>query len=207
MMGLIGNPQPWVPYMSIKDCSKGFCSLSCPQWCNLIFPPPPPHSLEFSGNNSSQILSPFLPAVIGVLASAFFLVSYYAVISMYCWNQDSAGRRENGDPNREWAGSQNDDGRWHRSLSGLDEALIKSIRVFKYKKEDGLIEGTDCSVCLSEFEEDENLRLLPKCTHAFHVICIDTWLKSHSNCPLCRANVVNFVNSSPLSLPPATEAP
>ncbi|KAL6982876.1 RING-H2 finger protein atl52 [Sarracenia purpurea var. burkii] len=88
----------------------------------------------------------------------------------------------------------------------VNEALIKSIRVFTYKKEGGLIEGTDCSVCLSEFEEDDNLRLLPKCTHAFHVICIDTWLKSHSNCPLCRANVI-FVNSSPLPLPPATEAP
>ena len=54
----------------------------------------------------------------------------------------------------------------------------------------GLVEGTDCSVCLSEFQEDESVRLLPKCGHAFHIQCIDTWLRSHSNCPLCRANVI-----------------
>ncbi|KAJ8555147.1 hypothetical protein K7X08_012643 [Anisodus acutangulus] len=88
---------------------------------------------------------------------------------------------------------------WHVNTTGLDESLIKSIRVFKYEKGSGLAEGTDCSVCLSEFQEDESLRLLPKCSHAFHVTCIDTWLKSHSNCPLCRANIV-FVNAS--SLPP-----
>lgn len=52
-----------------------------------------------------------------------------------------------------------------------------------------VVEGTDCSVCLSELEENESLRLLPKCSHAFHVPCIDTWLKSHSSCPLCRSNI------------------
>lgn len=51
------------------------------------------------------------------------------------------------------------------------------------------MESSDCAVCLSEFEEEERLRLLPKCSHAFHVPCIDTWLKSHSNCPLCRAGI------------------
>ncbi|GFQ06016.1 RING-H2 finger protein atl52, partial [Phtheirospermum japonicum] len=55
---------------------------------------------------------------------------------------------------------------------------------------DGLIEGTECAVCLSEFRENESLRLLPKCRHAFHLPCIDTWLRSQSSCPLCRAGVV-----------------
>ncbi|KAL2476876.1 E3 ubiquitin-protein ligase [Forsythia ovata] len=67
-----------------------------------------------------------------------------------------------------------------------------------YKRGDGLIEGTDCSVCLNEFQEDETLRLLPKCNHAFHISCIDTWLRSHTNCPMCRAGII--INTS--SLPP-----
>ena len=73
---------------------------------------------------------------------------------------------------------------------GLQQLVIDSITVFKHKKDEGLIEGTECSVCLNEFQEDESLRLLPKCSHAFHLPCIDTWLRSHKNCPLCRAPVV-----------------
>ncbi|KAJ6395900.1 hypothetical protein OIU77_021039 [Salix suchowensis] len=47
----------------------------------------------------------------------------------------------------------------------------------------------DCAVCLLEFEDDDYVRTLPVCSHAFHVDCIDIWLRSHANCPLCRAGV------------------
>ncbi|KDO60650.1 hypothetical protein CISIN_1g048328mg, partial [Citrus sinensis] len=80
---------------------------------------------------------------------------------------------------------------WYINTIGLPQSVIDSIAVFKYKKDVGLIEGTDCSVCLSEFQEDESLRLLPKCNHAFHISCIDTWLRSHTNCPLCRAPILS----------------
>ncbi|KAL6279625.1 hypothetical protein ACE6H2_016506 [Prunus campanulata] len=43
---------------------------------------------------------------------------------------------------------------------------------------------------IAQFEEDERIRLLPKCNHAFRLPCIDTWLKSQSNGPLCCANIV-----------------
>lgn len=79
---------------------------------------------------------------------------------------------------------------WLINTIGLEQSQIDSIPILKYKKDLGLIEGTDCSVCLSEFEDDESLRLLPKCSHAFHVPCIDTWLRSHKNCPLCRAPII-----------------
>ncbi|VAH36372.1 unnamed protein product [Triticum turgidum subsp. durum] len=80
---------------------------------------------------------------------------------------------------------------WNVSpASGLDEALINKITVCKYRRGDGpALHTTDCSVCLGEFHDGESLRLLPKCSHAFHQQCIDTWLKSHSNCPLCRSNI------------------
>lgn len=42
-----------------------------------------------------------------------------------------------------------------------------------------------CVVCLDDFEEGDMLRELP-CHHLFHVGCVDTWLKSHSTCPVCR---------------------
>lgn len=207
-MGSIGNPKAWVPYVNSKDCSQGFCSLYCPQWCYLIFPPPPAFDDQFTEDNSSPTFSPLVIAIIGILASAFLLVSYYTIISKYCGNRNSSRGRENPDPTQELVDNHNPSLHepWHVATAGLDDALIKSITVCKYKKGDGLIEGTDCSVCLSEFEEDESIRLLPKCSHAFHVPCIDTWLKNHSNCPLCRATIF-FISASPPQLPPITETP
>jgi hypothetical protein len=48
----------------------------------------------------------------------------------------------------------------------------------------------ECAVCLSDFEEEDDLRLLPGCKHVFHQDCIDVWFQSHSTCPLCRASLV-----------------
>ncbi|KAJ6370289.1 hypothetical protein OIU76_028543 [Salix suchowensis] len=79
---------------------------------------------------------------------------------------------------------------WYIRTVGLHPSVISSITVCKYKNGDGLVEGTECSVCLNDFRDDETLRLLPKCSHAFHIPCIDTWLRSHTNCPLCRAPIV-----------------
>lgn len=200
-MGSLNNQKPWVPYMNTKDCSQGFCSLYCPQWC-YIWPPPPP--FEFPDDNSGPNFSPLVIAIIGILASALLLVSYYAIISKYCRNRNST-RRENQYPVMESEENLQQDQDpanhepWHVPSDGLDESLIKSITLLKYKKGDGWIDGTDCSVCLSEFEEDDSLRLLPKCSHAFHALCIDTWLKSHSNCPLCRANIVLISPLPPIS--------
>lgn len=58
--------------------------------------------------------------------------------------------------------------------------------MFLYKEIVGAKEPFDCAVCLCEFSDDDKLRLLPICGHAFHLNCIDTWLLSNSTCPLCR---------------------
>ncbi|CAI0387671.1 unnamed protein product [Linum tenue] len=49
--------------------------------------------------------------------------------------------------------------------------------------------GESCAVCLCAFEEGEEVWQLPNCGHRFHVACIDMWLYSHPDCPLCRAAV------------------
>ncbi|KAG0220965.1 hypothetical protein BGX31_010330 [Mortierella sp. GBA43] len=47
-----------------------------------------------------------------------------------------------------------------------------------------------CLVCMSEYEEGENMRAL-KCKHGFHQECIDKWLTTGANkCPICRAAAV-----------------
>lgn len=80
---------------------------------------------------------------------------------------------------------------WYIRTIGLQPSVISAITIVRFKTGEGLVEGTDCSICLTEFQEDETLRLLPKCSHAFHIRCIDSWLSSHTNCPLCRAGIVS----------------
>jgi E3 ubiquitin-protein ligase ATL41 len=46
-----------------------------------------------------------------------------------------------------------------------------------------------CAVCLGEMEDGELGRLLPACSHVFHVGCIDAWLRLSSTCPVCRSAV------------------
>ncbi|KAH7421426.1 hypothetical protein KP509_13G056700 [Ceratopteris richardii] len=50
--------------------------------------------------------------------------------------------------------------------------------------------STECAVCLSAFQDDEELCGLPECGHFFHKSCIDMWLFSHLTCPLCRNGIV-----------------
>ncbi|XP_074571634.1 RING-H2 finger protein ATL52-like [Curcuma longa] len=93
---------------------------------------------------------------------------------------------------------------WYIRTVGLDESAIESITAWAYKAGDGVLGAfaTGCSVCLSEFRDGELVRLLPKCEHAFHLGCIDTWLRSHVNCPLCRAPIL-----APTSVTAATALP
>nr|POF05283.1 ring-h2 finger protein atl2 [Quercus suber] len=71
---------------------------------------------------------------------------------------------------------------------GLDAFVLASLPVFVYSEKTHP-ELPECAVCLSEFEENETGRTLPKCKHSFHIGCIDMWFHSHSTCPLCRSAV------------------
>lgn len=83
--------------------------------------------------------------------------------------------------------------------SGLDPLVIASLPEFVYKpkakkddhdhKDEDDEQVIDCSVCLSTIDEETTVRLLPNCSHLFHVECIDMWLGSNTSCPICRAVV------------------
>ncbi|KAI3754156.1 hypothetical protein L1987_53934 [Smallanthus sonchifolius] len=63
---------------------------------------------------------------------------------------------------------------------------------FRYKKgiEDADKNQSDydseCSVCLSVFEDGEEMRKLPRCNHSFHATCIDMWLTLIAHCVVPR---------------------
>lgn len=73
---------------------------------------------------------------------------------------------------------------------GLKKKVLQSMPKFSYiegknNSEKWLI-TSECAICLAEFIEEDEIRVLPQCGHGFHVNCIDTWLGSHSSCPSCR---------------------
>ena len=100
-------------------------------------------------------------------------------------------------PPDEPAGTETNSSDWSRHKEGLDAAQIAELPLVSYRdvKEHrvsgGRSDPLECAVCLLEFEDDDSLRLLPTCPHAFHPECIGLWLEKHVTCPLCRASVLD----------------
>jgi E3 ubiquitin-protein ligase ATL10/75/76/77/78 len=45
----------------------------------------------------------------------------------------------------------------------------------------------ECAICLSDFSNGDRIRVLPACSHGFHVRCIEKWINGGGSCPTCRA--------------------
>lgn len=75
--------------------------------------------------------------------------------------------------------------------SGLDAATIGSLPIFLHRSSGGSgSEQSECSICLGDFQEEEKVKVLPECQHAYHCECVDKWLSEQSSCPLCRASLI-----------------
>ncbi|CAH8389835.1 unnamed protein product [Eruca vesicaria subsp. sativa] len=72
---------------------------------------------------------------------------------------------------------------------GLDIVVIASLPTFVVGVNRDEESATECAVCLALLEEKDMARMLPNCKHIFHVTCVDTWLATHSTCPICRSEV------------------
>ena len=130
-------------------------------------------------------------AVLSIMATAFLLVSYYIFVIKCClsWHHIELLRRFSTSQSR-----QQEDPLMDYSPTflnrGLDESLFHQIPTFLFRRgqsEEGSFHG--CVVCLNEFQEHDMIRVLPNCSHAFHLDCIDIWLQSNANCPLCRSSI------------------
>ncbi|KAI4373567.1 hypothetical protein MLD38_011681 [Melastoma candidum] len=66
------------------------------------------------------------------------------------------------------------------------EAAKTELPEVSYREGDHPHGQSDCTVCLSEFQEGEKVKVIPRCRHVFHPDCLDSWLSSHLSCPVCR---------------------
>ncbi|XP_026456699.1 RING-H2 finger protein ATL39-like [Papaver somniferum] len=69
-----------------------------------------------------------------------------------------------------------------KEIQALPESVYSAVKNKEEVQE-------KCSVCLSEYENEDMLRFLP-CRHAFHTECIDEWLVSRTTCPYCRSDLL-----------------
>ncbi|KAH7420592.1 hypothetical protein KP509_13G013700 [Ceratopteris richardii] len=67
-------------------------------------------------------------------------------------------------------------------LDGQDNTVEKKVQIRSLS----LSAVKECAVCLSDFMDCEEVKILPVCGHCFHVECIDMWLFSNTTCPVCR---------------------
>ncbi|KAI9125266.1 hypothetical protein K1719_003882 [Acacia pycnantha] len=132
--------------------------------------------------DDSALFTTNVSVVLIALGSAAFVVTMYHLIAVCVCGHHLTDPNSDHPPN----------GDIQMSSSIIDENfLAQLIPAHKYKKKiDGDGDGLEvtCAVCLGDFEEGEEVRTLPECLHFFHVPCIDTWLLSHPNCPVCRAD-------------------
>lgn len=157
---------------------------------------------QAGGPYNQQSFSPSMAIVIVVLIAAFFFLGFFSIYVRHCYG-DGSGGGSSANP----AAPNGAAARSRRQPRGLDAAVLESFPTMAYAdvKAHKAVKGAlECAVCLSEFDDDETLRLLPKCSHVFHLDCIDTWLASHVTCPVCRANLVPDADANAA---PAGDAP
>ncbi|GJU49990.1 RING-H2 finger protein ATL11-like protein [Tanacetum coccineum] len=140
--------------------------------------------MELLPQSSGTKVNPVMAFVLVSLLSVFFMI---CIISAYFRHYAERHLRLASTTHGSETGSM------RSTVHGLDPAVIASFASFLYSSVKGIKIGQtvlECAVCLNEFQDDETLRLLPKCSHVFHRECIDTWLVSHVTCPVCRADLV-----------------
>ncbi|KAG7641237.1 unnamed protein product [Arabidopsis thaliana] len=165
---------------------------------NLISSSPPPPLIPLKSNTSlsnlNSKITPNILLIIIILSIIFFISGLLHILVKFLLTPSRQSREDYFDNVTALQGQLQQLFNLHDS--GVDQSLIDTLPVFHYKSIVGLkISPFDCPVCLCEFETEDKLRLLPKCSHAFHVECIDTWLLSHSTCPLCRSNLLSGFSS------------
>ena len=73
------------------------------------------------------------------------------------------------------------------------EAINNEIYNYNYNtvKIVNEIDNEDCSICLDKlYDEESNKEIISlDCNHLFHKECVDPWVNTNKNCPLCKRNI------------------
>ncbi|KAK7317194.1 hypothetical protein RJT34_01206 [Clitoria ternatea] len=94
--------------------------------------------------------------------------------------------RNNNNNNGHGAGGTQEHSGMKRGFGGENIGDLKNLPCFDYEGAKKRCSLVDCAVCLENFKVGDKCRLLPNCSHTFHVHCIDSWILKTPICPICR---------------------
>nr|DAD27761.1 TPA_asm: hypothetical protein HUJ06_029229 [Nelumbo nucifera] len=126
------------------------------------------------GHPHAPIFPPLYIVVLCFMLLLVFLTVYQCIVRGCCRPRPNLGRGYR---------------RWAKIPGGLENSMLQLIPISRYTVEAAQHTEAICAVCLCQFKDGEDVRVLPGCRHSFHVPCIDMWLFSHANCPLCRTAI------------------
>ncbi|KAJ7533519.1 hypothetical protein O6H91_13G053300 [Diphasiastrum complanatum] len=143
---------------------------------------PQKNSVPLKGYRSESVsnVTTFSPSIIAIICvfSALCTVGFFMLL--FCKKNPSRTEQNTPAEPSTHIETQRD--------NGMDPTDVTMLPMFSFLSLRNRI-GLECAVCLNKYEDNQLLRLLPSCEHAFHVDCIDKWLRSHPACPLCRHHV------------------
>ncbi|XP_027353429.1 RING-H2 finger protein ATL52-like [Abrus precatorius] len=122
---------------------------------------------------------PLVISAAGILCSTLVIAVYNCILLRYFVMPSRLQRRNNRN-------------RSQMKNSGVHEEILNKIPVFSISPQTSGVfhlDHDECSICLGQLEDGDQVRLLPACNHAFHRPCIDAWFKDHANCPICRSPI------------------
>ncbi|KAL3109411.1 hypothetical protein niasHT_015256 [Heterodera trifolii] len=71
------------------------------------------------------------------------------------------------------------------------------IKLFQKLSNRLAISKGQCAICLgdlADLEANTTVKQLPSCNHEFHNVCMELWLLTKGNCPICRAEIFVIKN-------------
>ncbi|KAI3976839.1 hypothetical protein MKX01_008697 [Papaver californicum] len=136
-----------------------------------------------AAEQSLQINNHSLPVIITLFLLSFFFLGFFSIYFVRCIVSIFLRRNH----------TQNNTNVAINKSQGLDPSIVSSFPTFVYSSVKShrreRSSRLECAVCLSEFDDDDVIRLITMCNHSFHSECIDLWLASHTTCPVCRLNL------------------
>lgn len=131
--------------------------------------------------DQSAKFNPTTAVVIISLIGGCFVLAFVSVLLRKCI------RGESGRTTTQSSTTQSES--YQSKSKGLAKKDVDALPLV-HREDLGEKDERECPVCLTEFEQEDTLRLLPSCKHVFHQECIDAWFDAHSTCPLCRASLL-----------------